>query len=99
MEFYDFSRFSITGYTLYNLMKIGMIYKSVNIKSWLSFYVVTLQHERTHPSLRPREQLLLQNYKAQRHAVIFKVTLAIEDEKLFKTLVGEPLDVCSINHR
>ena len=41
------------------------------------FYVVTLRRGRT----CPREQLL-QNYKAQRHAVFFlKDTLSIEDEK------------------
>ena len=44
------------------------------------FYVVTLW--RWHP--RPREQLLLLNYNTQRHAVFFKDTLTIEDEKLFR---------------
>ena len=45
-----------------------------------SHYGVTLQR----PCLRPREQLLLQNYKVQRHAVFLKDTLSIEDDKLFK---------------
>ena len=40
-------------------------------------YVISLQRERL------REQLL-QQYKAQRHAVPFKTTLSIEDKKLFK---------------
>ena len=43
------------------------------------FYVVTLRHGCMHPC--PREQVLLQNYKAQRHGVFFKDTLCIEDEK------------------
>ena len=30
----------------------------------MAFYVVTLRRGRTRPRTRPREQLLLQNYKA-----------------------------------
>ena len=33
-------------------------------KQVYSFYVITLRHGRMRPRTRPREQLLLQNYKA-----------------------------------
>ena len=41
-------------------------------------YVITLRRWHTHTRLR--EQLLLQNYKTQRHAVFLKDTLTIKDE-------------------
>ena len=45
--------------------------------SW--HYGITLRRPRL--CTRPRDKLLLQNYKTQRHAVFLKDTLTIEDDK------------------
>ena len=45
------------AYTLSGSNGLGNVYAMI-------FYVVTLRRGRTHTHPRPREQLLLQNYKA-----------------------------------
>ena len=63
---------------------------NTKFKTKHDFYVVTLRRG------RPREQLLLLNYKTQRHAVFLRDTLTIDDEgKQICSFVSstEPLQV------
>ena len=57
------SKYATSGSTEV-LSKILVFTKLTCFLRHIGFYVITLRRGRTHPRTRPREQLLLQNYKA-----------------------------------
>ena len=67
---------------------------------WTPIFYVSWHYGITLWCTRPCEQLLLQNYKAQRHAVFFlQDTLTIEDEKVFKACRSVCLSVLQSHYK